>query len=459
MKKFLIIFVGFIGLVFIVSHSYAADSGTTITFDVMPGVSPKILPADYKMPVVLTVTMDIVKYGTFCSDNNTTSFLWSVYEEYPGTLDQFIFPGGLTGKVETFNRNTTVITKSLTTTVTALPYPEGDSSIVMPIYALIECGNTNSLGAHINVAQSAPVNVTISRGDLIYACVAPNGKYSCSQGNLSSCSDVVGGGPQCRQTCAQIKSSLCGSTAPTGPGDGTCNNNGACDANETSSSCPSDCPVVPGASQSYFFSIPNPLKGGASDLASLVRVIAQWIFNLAIPIAVVMIVYAGVLFLMAQGSEQKVTKAKDVLKWAVVGLAIILIGSGFITLIQSVLELGENAPPVEEPLLPIGPHLCNDGVCSNGVEGPCQNDSDCEQAPSVGAVGNRCDNNRDCLYVLRCGSGNICQRPAGNLEEEWCNNGANCVVGLTCDKTIEVSRVIDGQTLGTCSQMSDSEPE
>lgn len=96
----------------------------------------------------------------------------------------------------------------------------------------------------------------------------------------------------------------------------------------------------PGTTQNYSFSIPNPLKGGASDFASLVTVIAQWIFNLAIPIAVAMIVYAGVLFLTAQGNPQKVTKAKDVLKWAIVGLAIILIGSGFITLIQSILDLG-----------------------------------------------------------------------------------------------------------------------
>jgi hypothetical protein len=95
-----------------------------------------------------------------------------------------------------------------------------------------------------------------------------------------------------------------------------------------------------GSTQTGSFEIPNPLKGGASDFTSLVKIIAQWIFNLAIPIAVAMIVYAGILFLTAAGEPAKVTKAKDVLKYAVIGLAIIMIGSGFVTLIKSILELG-----------------------------------------------------------------------------------------------------------------------
>jgi hypothetical protein len=99
---------------------------------------------------------------------------------------------------------------------------------------------------------------------------------------------------------------------------------------------------APGANQTYSFNIPNPLRGGANDFASLIRIIAQWIFNLAIPIAVAMIVYAGILFLTSQGEPAKITKAKEVLTYAVIGLAIILIGSGFITLIQSILELGSS---------------------------------------------------------------------------------------------------------------------
>lgn len=188
----------------------------------------------------------------------------------------------------------------------------------------------------------------------------------------------------------------------------------------------------PGETKTYSFSIPNPLKGGASDFSSLVQVIAQWIFNLAIPIAVVMIVYAGVLFLTAQGDTGKVTKAKDVLKWAVVGLAIILIGSGFVTLIQSVLELGSDNTTVPGNSLPI------DG------------------SQPTGAIGSKCSSDRNCLSALKC-KNSICQRPTGNLEGEPCNGGASCAAGLACDATGESKKVIDGQTLGLCFKPSPSE--
>ncbi len=183
------------------------------------------------------------------------------------------------------------------------------------------------------------------------------------------------------------------------------------------------------SSQSFSFNIENPLKGGASDFTSLVKIIAQWIFNLAIPIAVAMIVYAGILFLTAAGDTSKVTKAKEVLKYAVIGLAIILIGSGFVTLIQSILELGGTGTTQDQgPGLPVEPQL-----------------------PTSGAVGNKCSKDRDCVSGLKC-SNSICQRPTGNLLGEWCVGGVSCAQGLACDKTNDSIEVIDGQTLGKCYQ-------
>ncbi len=207
----------------------------------------------------------------------------------------------------------------------------------------------------------------------------------------------------------------------------------------------------PGETKIFKFEIPNPLKGGATDLGGLVKIIAQWLFNLAIPIAVIMIIYAGVLFLTARGNTTTIQKAKDVLKYAVIGLAIILIGSGFVTLIQSILELG--GPPTTSTQKYSCDSSKNCVADPNGTftEPTCNNS--CGGATTVGAVGNKCSRDRDCLTGLKCND-SICQRATGNWVGEPCNSGANCDVGLSCDKSSDAIQPIDGQTLGTCFQTS-----
>lgn len=97
------------------------------------------------------------------------------------------------------------------------------------------------------------------------------------------------------------------------------------------------CP--PGETKEYPFQVPNPLQGDAETVADLVGLIVKWLFSIAIPIAVAVIVYSGILFLTSKGDPGKITKAKQFLTYAVIGLAIILVGSGFISLIRSILEL------------------------------------------------------------------------------------------------------------------------
>lgn len=86
------------------------------------------------------------------------------------------------------------------------------------------------------------------------------------------------------------------------------------------------------------FEIENPIE--SESLMELIDAIAGWILAISIPISVIAIIYAGILFLTSQGVPAKVSKAKDILKYAIIGLAIIMIGRGFVTLIQSILDLG-----------------------------------------------------------------------------------------------------------------------
>lgn len=371
----------------------AADTGTTVNFDVLPGQNPKIMPGDNKVPIVLTVTMDIGKYITFCGDPNLTTFHWSIYEHPPLTVSPTDVGWNVTSlQTETFDRNSPTITKTINTTVTAITTGQGGAKVdPINFYALIECSTIITVagvptGVHQNVAQSAPyVPVIVGSGALISTCIVPNGSgyvFACSKANLSNCSDTV---PKCGDSCnsPQIHVSLCGSPAPNpnpSGGTGTCGGAGQL-----------PCSVPAGKDQTYSFNITNPLAGGPSNPFDIINIVTQWIMYISIPLAVLFIMYAGFLMLTAGPVPANFQKGRDILKYTVLGLAIIFIGKGFVSLIISIIELGGtgNSPPTTQTqALPgagtsgtgstyVGPHICNNGVCANGMVGPCQVDSDC----------------------------------------------------------------------------------
>ncbi len=136
----------------------------------------------------------------------------------------------------------------------------------------------------------------------IYGCVADNNKYACSPGNKSDCSDVSA----CAgKSCKLIDINLCGKAS----------------LYETT--------VV--------FTPPT----ANTDFVSFVKSIAAWLYKLAIPIAVIAVIYSGVLMLISQGNAKLIDRGKKMLLYAVIGLIILLIGRGFFTLIKSILDLGK----------------------------------------------------------------------------------------------------------------------
>ena len=82
---------------------------------------------------------------------------------------------------------------------------------------------------------------------------------------------------------------------------------------------------------------PNPLA--AEDFNELLETIQTWLFYLALPIAVIVIVISGIMMMASRGDPGQFTKAKKMLWWAMVGLAVILIGEGFLYLIESIINL------------------------------------------------------------------------------------------------------------------------
>ncbi len=79
----------------------------------------------------------------------------------------------------------------------------------------------------------------------------------------------------------------------------------------------------------------NPLgPNGPQDIPTLLNKILDALMLFLVPIVVLFIIYAGFLFVMAQGNDLKLTKAKSVLGWTLVGAAILL-GAKIITTVLS----------------------------------------------------------------------------------------------------------------------------
>jgi hypothetical protein len=67
----------------------------------------------------------------------------------------------------------------------------------------------------------------------------------------------------------------------------------------------------------------NPLSTGSSLEALLLKIVDIVIFML-IPVIVLMLVYTGFLFVQAQGNPAKISEAKKVFVWTLVGAFVIL---------------------------------------------------------------------------------------------------------------------------------------
>ncbi len=79
----------------------------------------------------------------------------------------------------------------------------------------------------------------------------------------------------------------------------------------------------------------NPLQ--ARTLQEAIDALINFLFYLAMAVAPILIVYAGFLILTAGGDATKITKAKQIILWTLIAVAIILFAKGFPALIKGAL--------------------------------------------------------------------------------------------------------------------------
>ncbi|MDP3697194.1 MAG: fibronectin type III domain-containing protein [Candidatus Taylorbacteria bacterium] len=99
-----------------------------------------------------------------------------------------------------------------------------------------------------------------------------------------------------------------------------------------------DPPIPGGTTQTIGWGFDNPFAGNPQNVFEAVFRIVNWLANIAGSLVVIMIIYGGVKFLISRGNPGEVTKAKTILWWALAGMAVVLIGKGFVFIVDSILR-------------------------------------------------------------------------------------------------------------------------
>ena len=81
--------------------------------------------------------------------------------------------------------------------------------------------------------------------------------------------------------------------------------------------------------------IKNPIT--TSDFAKIVENTLLWLLSVAGVITIFMLVVGGIMYMTAGGDEQKVTTAKKMVTWTIIGLGLILISYSIMAVLDQIL--------------------------------------------------------------------------------------------------------------------------
>lgn len=102
----------------------------------------------------------------------------------------------------------------------------------------------------------------------------------------------------------------------------------------------SDCSTAPSckkAGPGVTITFRNPL--GSQTLTGLINNIINFIFTIAVIVAPILLVVAGVIFMTAAGDPGKVKTARSMMIWTIVGFGIILISKGLVAVLKGILGI------------------------------------------------------------------------------------------------------------------------
>jgi len=194
------------------------------------------------------------------------------------------------------------------------------------------CDATTPCAAGLTCGENSRCNDSTKRaaGDQCWCnaeCQSGNCEFSAIL-NRGTCKVALSCTPDgCNGNCPP------GCTVAQDPDCGCQNSNGCCGIGCTSANDNDCAPGAPGGEITF----PNPL-GENSDIQTILKEIWKFIFNVALfGVVPFMVIVAGFMFLTAGGNPEKIKKARELLLWLAVGVAVILLAGGIADLIKMIL--------------------------------------------------------------------------------------------------------------------------
>lgn len=83
------------------------------------------------------------------------------------------------------------------------------------------------------------------------------------------------------------------------------------------------------------FTFKNPLN--AQSFTQLADNIVNFLLTIAVPIVIIMVIWAGLLFMTAGGNTDRIQQGKDTLLWTAIGIGVLMISKSVTYLLGSIL--------------------------------------------------------------------------------------------------------------------------
>ncbi len=170
---------------------------------------------------------------------------------------------------------------------------------------------------------------------------------------------------------------------------------------------------------------------GITDILAVLVNIAEYLLGIAGAVALLFFVYGGFTFVLAAGDKSKVGKAVDILKSAVIGIAIIFLSGVLVRFTTQALTGGKSAiPTIGESCDPVAKvSVAPGGKNATGIW--------VSVPPGLDAQGKLIPEGLVCISTKKgCDALNNTLKQRNRLEEYSCKsiqNASSCVRGLCTD--------------------------